>query len=311
MIEVRGLRVDYEEVCAVRDLTLSIGRGEVYGLIGPNGAGKTSALRVMAGIAEPTLGAIQIGGIDLFTRREEALRLLGFMPDFSPLYDELTVYEFLDLFAVSYLLPRAARPGAISRALERVGLAERRDSLTAELSLGMKRRLTLAKTLLPDPQVLLLDEPAAGMDPHGRALLKEIVRDLGRQGRTVIVSSHILSELSEFCTSVGILTRGELVASGRIGELAAQVVGGARYAVEVVTGEERLERLLAAEERVSALRRRGASFEFCLRGDPAAASDLLARLVGAGARVASFSRKDSDLEALFLSVSGEAGLGDE
>jgi ABC-2 type transport system ATP-binding protein len=149
------------------------------------------------------------------------------------------------------------------------------------------------------------------MDPHGRALLKEIVRDLGRQGRTVIVSSHILSELSEFCTSVGILTRGELVASGRIGELAAQAVGGARYAVEVVTAEERLERLLAAEGRVSALRRSGASLEFCFRGDPAAASDLLARLVGAGVRVASFSRTDSDLEALFLSVSGEVGLGDE
>jgi ABC-2 type transport system ATP-binding protein len=302
MIQVQDLRVDYDDVCAVRDLNLQIDTGEIYGLIGPNGAGKTSTLRALMGLVEPTYGEILLDGVDLDVHHEEAIRALGFMPDFPPIYEDLTVREFLDLFAASYLIPADRRRGTIDRYLELVDLTEKRDSLTAGLSRGMKQRLMLAKTLLPEPQIVLLDEPASGMDPHGRALLRNIMRQLGAEGKTVLISSHILAELSEFCTSVGIMERGRMVLTGRVDEVTERVLGRAEMAVEVVSGGEALEQVLAADTRAGAVRCEGSVYTFPFEGGAEEASELLAALVAAGVRVASFTRKREGLEEVFLKV---------
>jgi len=302
VIQVRNLRVDYDEVCAVRDLSLEVGPGEVFGLIGPNGAGKTTTLRALVGLLEPTYGDVIIGGYDLDQRREEAVGLTGFMPDSAPVYEDLTVWEFLDLFAASYGLPPERRNSAISKQLDLVDLAEKRNAMTAGLSRGMKQRLMLAKTLLPDPQVLLLDEPASGVDPNGRALLKDILKALGSAGKTIIISSHILSELSEFCTSVGIMQKGEMVVSGTVPEVAERVMGRALVAMEVVGGVDAAERVLSADLRVSGILWHDGLCRFSFEGGADDASELLTALVSAGVGVASFSREKEDLEALFLKI---------
>lgn len=302
MIQVRNLRVDYDDVCAVRDLTLDVASGEVFGLIGPNGAGKTSTLRALVGLVEATYGDVLIGGFDLDRQREQAVALVGFMPDSAPVYDDLTVREFLDLFAAAYHIPPHRRPEVIDKHLALVDLTEKRDAMTGKLSRGMKQRLMLAKTLLPDPQVLLLDEPASGVDPNGRALLKQLMRDLGRAGKTVIISSHILSELSEFCTSVGIMETGRMVISGPVGEVATRVMGRAKISIEIVSGADIAHRVLEQDPRVSAAVWQDNAATFAFEGEAEQASDLLSALVSAGVRVAAFAREKEDLEALFLTV---------
>ncbi len=302
MIQVRDLRVDYDDVCAVRDLSLDIPAGEVYGLVGPNGAGKTTTLRTVVGLLEPTYGEVHLNGLDLSTHREEAVRLVGFMPDFAPVYEDLTVWEFLDLFAASYLIPPDRRREAIDRQLELVDLTEKREAMTATLSRGMRQRLLIAKTLIPEPRIVLLDEPAAWLDPYGRALLKDILRRLGSEGKTVLISSHVLAEMSEFCTSIGIMEKGRMMVSGRVEEVAERVLGRAEAWVEPLGDDAACANLLEADPRVSSLRREGAALVFGFDGGAEELSDLLRNLVTAGVRVASFGRRKEDLEDVFLKV---------
>src|SRR5580658_4276685 len=175
MIRIRDLRVDYDNVCAVRDLSLEVAPGEVCGLIGPNGAGKTTTMRAMIGLIEPTYGEIEIMGVDVRDHPEDVYRVMGFMPDFPPVYEDLLVWEFVDLFAASYGIERHQRPGKVGRFLDLVGLTSKRQAMIAGLSRGMRQRLMLAKTLVAEPKVLLLDEPASGVDPQGRIDLKNIL----------------------------------------------------------------------------------------------------------------------------------------
>ncbi len=302
MISIQDLRVDYDNLCAVKDFSLSIATGEVCGLIGPNGAGKTTTMRTMLGLIEPTYGTIEIMGIDVHEEREEVSKLVGFMPDFPPVYDDLFAWEFLDLFAASYRIPRSERSEVVEHHLDLVGLSEKRKSPVGELSRGMRQRLMLAKTLIPDPQVLLLDEPASGVDPQGRIDLKNILKRLASEGKTILISSHILAEMNEFCTSVAIMEQGELVVSGRIEEVNARIMGDSVLSVEVLGAVEVFERIIADDPRAGPVQRVGNAMEFRYRGDADAASELLARLVGSGVRVASFARRKDNLEELFLKV---------
>jgi len=302
MIHVRDLRVDYDDVCAVRDLTLDIAPGDVYGLVGPNGAGKTTLLRTLVGLKEATYGDIFLNGVDLALERERAVGVVGFMPDSAPIYPELTVWEYLALFAASYLVPPADRNGLIDDCLAQVDLAEKRDALTAGLSRGMRQRLILAKTLLPSPLILLLDEPASGMDPYGRAFLKERLRALSAEGKTVLISSHILSDLSDFCTAIGVMEKGRLVVTGGVSEVASRVLGAARMWAEVLAGEDLCAALLADDPRVSDVRREGDTFTFAFTGTKEEAGALLAALVSAGVSLASFGRRKEDIEEVFLKI---------
>ena len=302
MIRVKDLRIDYDDICAVDDISVEIQAGEVYGLIGPNGAGKTSTMRALVGLLEPTYGEIEICGVDMREHPQEAVREIGFMPDFPPMYDDLLVWEFLDLFAASYFIPKSKRPDVIDRYLTLVGLTQKYYRLVAELSRGMRQRLMLAKTLLPGPKVLLLDEPASGMDPNGRADLKKAIRRLADDGRTVLVSSHILSEMNEFCTSVGIMEVGRLVVSGRVDEIASKVMGAEILELEVVHGVEIFKSIIPESDRTENVEKDGDVFEVVFEGDSQNAAALLTQLVEAGVGVSSFTRKKDSLEDVFLQV---------
>jgi ABC-2 type transport system ATP-binding protein len=302
MIRVKDLRVDYDNVCAVREVSLEVGAGEVCGLIGPNGAGKTTTMRAMVGLLEPTYGEITLGGVDIRERPQDACRVVGFMPDFPPLYDDLKCWEFLDLFAASYGVPRGERRETIGRHLDLVGLTEKTDAMVVELSRGMRQRLMLAKTLIPDPQVLLLDEPASGLDPQGRIDLKNVLKRLGASGKTVVISSHILAEMSEFCTSVAIMERGRMVVNGTIDDVRARVNEAMLLDVEVLAGMDALKAIALADPLTTRVEEAPGRATIHFTGDREGAADLLSRLVAGGVRVAGFGHRKEGLEELFLKI---------
>ena len=302
MIDVRELRVDYDNFCAVSDLNLTVGPGEVCGLIGPNGAGKTTTMRAMLGLIEPTYGEIHMAGVDMRERPRDACRIVGFMPDNPPMYDDLKCWEFLDLFAASYGIPKSHRHAVCADYLEQVGLTAKTDAMVVELSRGMRQRLMLAKTLLPDPQILMLDEPASGIDPQGRIDLKNILRDLASRGKAVLVSSHILTEMQEFCTSVAIMEKGRMIVSGTIEDVNRQVLGAAEIVVEVLAGRDAFHRIVRADRQASEITERDGMLAFRYAGTPDDSADLLARLVNGGVRVAAFAARKEGLEDLFLKV---------
>lgn len=302
MIRVKDLRVDYDGVCAVRDLSLEVGPGDVCGLIGPNGAGKTSTMRAMLGLVEPTYGEVELAGVDMRERPRDASRWIGFMPDSPPLYEDLLCWEFLDLFAASYEIPRSERGGRVGELMELVGLTEKRYAPIVELSRGMRQRLMLAKTLLPDPRVLILDEPASGVDPQGRIDLKNVLREQSARGKAVLISSHILAEMSEFCNTMAIMERGRLVVAGPIDAIRREVMGGSTLAVEVLGGAEAFARIVASDKRCGVVEERMGVSVFRFDGSAEDASVLLASLVGAGVKIASFHRHKEGLEELFLKI---------
>lgn len=293
---IEHLRVDFPEVVAVNDLSLTIDSGDVCGLIGPNGAGKTTTMRAVSGLQECTRGSIRVAGHELSNESDELKRQLGFMPDFCPTYDQLTASEFLDHFARAYDVPH--RPQRIEECLELTWLAEKRDALCEELSRGMKQRLVLAKTLLPDPKVLLLDEPASGLDPLGRMELKELLLEIRDAGKAVLISSHILSELSGFCNKAAIMERGRLVMFGAISEL-GQKLGARKMSVKWRSdGEKALEIIRAANAKNLMVNAAGATFEF--EGATDALDDLLKKLVVSGIRISEWRGIGDDLEQIFL-----------
>lgn len=223
MIKARSLRIDYENVTAVNDIDLDIPAGQIYGLVGPNGAGKTSTLKALAGILEPTYGDIEINGFDLEIHPQKALLQMGFMPDFPPVYEQLTVGEYMQVFAAAFLIETPRRRTLAREWIERVDLQDKWDSLIKELSRGMRQRLVLAKTLLPDPPVILLDEPASGLDPIGRMEMRNIIKEMVNSNKAVVISSHILSELSDLCNAVGVMEKGRLVVSGSIESIRSRI----------------------------------------------------------------------------------------
>lgn len=302
MIVTRDLRVDYDGVTAVRDLNLTIHPGEVFGLIGPNGAGKTSTIRVLATLQEPTYGEVMVGGIDLLERPREVHRILGYMPDNPPVYDDLRCWEFLDLFAGAYFVARRERRRRVDECIEQVDLQSKRNVLAGTLSTGMRQRLVLAKTLLPDPQVLLLDEPASGLDPLARIELRELLRRQGERGRTILVSSHILTELSEFCTSIGIMEKGRLVISGRIDEIITRFTERKRLVVDLHPPSDSAIAWLTERGQVSGLERINGRVEFDFTGTDEDVVELLRLLVASGAPVRGYFEKRMGVEDILLKV---------
>src|SRR5881275_2527429 len=244
MIEVRHLRKEYDQTIALENLHLDIPQGEVYGLIGPNGAGKTTLIRVLATLLEPTYGQVRIAGIDVLAEPLRVHPFIGYMSDFFSLYENMLVWEYLDHFARCYNVERRKRERLIDEVLELVSLEVRRDAEIRSLSRGMRQRLCFAKTLLHQPKVLLLDEPASGLDPAGRLEFRELLKQLHAMGRTVLISSHILTEMADFCTSVGIMEEGKLLASGRVTEILQQLQPALRLEIEVAAGMSQLVEIL-------------------------------------------------------------------
>ena len=303
-VETRGLTRQYGKLTAVHDLNLRIPKGALYGLIGPNGAGKTTTLRMLAGLLEPTSGEIIINGRQI---QQNMLRAqIGYMPDFFGVYEDLLVWEYLDFFARCYDLPAKRRKAIVDELLELVDLAEKRDAYVNTLSRGMRQRLCLAHAMVHDPQVLLLDEPASGLDPRARVEMRELLRELGAMGKTVILSSHILSELAELCDSIGIIERGRLVISGPLDTIRAQLQEGRSLHIHLLSEAETAETILRNLPGVGAIvvnppnGQAGTKLEVEFTGDENAVADLLETLVRQSARVVSFSEHRTGLEEVFL-----------
>ena len=303
-IAIRDLRVDYGNFVAVNDLTLSVPRGEVFGLVGPNGAGKTSTFRVVTTLMEPTYGEVMLDGMDAFEDIERARRILGYMPDLAPVPGDLKVWEFLDFYAAAYGLgQRARRRERVAECLEEVALTEQRNSWCKALSRGQIQRVVLAKTLLHRPRVLILDEPASGLDPLARRDLRSTLRKLAAAGATVFVSSHILSELAEMCSSLCVMNRGRLLASGTVDQVRRQLGSTDRVLTVTLLGRhEEAGRWLASQDPVHDLRIASPQVIFGFRGSDDAQAGLIDGLVRLGIRIRTFEEKRSSFEDMLVEV---------
>jgi ABC-2 type transport system ATP-binding protein len=311
IVRTSGLVKRYPGTLAVAGLDLDVEEGEIYGLVGPNGAGKTTTLRILATLLTATSGYAEVAGIDVRRNPDAARRVLGFMPDVFGVYDDMKVWEYLDFFARCYGIPAARRRQMVGDLLDLVDLGSKRDAYVQGLSRGMQQRLCLAHTLVHDPKVLLLDEPASGLDPRARVELRELLRELRSLGKTILISSHILPELEELCTSVAIVDHGQVLAHGRVADIEKRLRYGAVLRIRVLGDADAVEAArdhFAADPRVaSATLLDDGQIELGFRGDDDESAALLARAVAAGIRVASFARAASDLEELFLQVtSGQA-----
>lgn len=302
MIETTDIRVDYADVTAVRDVSLSIAEGEVFGLIGPNGAGKTSLIRVLATLSEPTYGDARICGLDVAENLAEVRRILGYMPDLAPVYKDLRCWEFLDLFARAYFVSRKERRQRIETCIEQVNLKMKRTAMAGTLSRGMTQRLVLAKTLLHDPKVLLLDEPASGLDPIARIDLRNLIRDLASQGKTVLVSSHILNELSEFCTSVGIMERGNLVVQGKIDEIVRGLGDSRRIVVETIGPSDVVATYVGERDAIVDIEAVDGVCKFVMTATDEEVAGLLADMVREGIAVKGFFEHRRGVEDVLMHV---------
>src|SRR5688572_4213075 len=290
----------YGRSLAVAGVSLEVEQGEIFGLVGPNGAGKTTTLKMLATLLPPSAGDAAIDGHSVRREPDAVRSVIGYMPDTFGVYDDMRVWEYLDFFGRCYGLPASRRRQMISDLLELVDLAAKRDSYVHQLSRGMQQRLCLAHALVHDPQVLLLDEPASGLDPRARVELRELLRELRSLGKTIVISSHILPELEELCTSVAIIDRGQVLAQGRVAEIEQRLRMGAVLRVRVlgdtVTVETARDHFAAQPEVVSANLLEDGMIEIGFRGDDAAIARLLAGAIESGLSVVSFARAASDLE---------------
>lgn len=233
MIEAKNLTKHFGQLVALDSLSLDIGPGEVFGFIGPNGAGKSTTMKILSCLLKPDSGSARVGGFDIETHGDDIRRILGYMPDFLGVYDDLTVDEYLSFFASAFGIPRARRRSTVDSVLALTDLTEKRRALVDSLSRGMQQRLGVARVLIHDPKVLLLDEPASGLDPRARIEMRALLTELGRMGKVLMISSHILSELAEMCTSIGIIERGRLQYVGSIKDAYARTRGASGERVEV------------------------------------------------------------------------------
>ncbi|MFL5769285.1 MAG: ABC transporter ATP-binding protein [Chloroflexota bacterium] len=306
IVRATGLVKRYDRTLAVAGLDLDVAQGEIFGLVGPNGAGKTTTLRILATLLVPDRGDAEIAGASVRRNPNDVRRVLGFMPDSFGVYDDMKVWEYLDFFARCYGIPAARRRQMIGDLLDLVDLGDKRDAYVQGLSRGMQQRLCLAHTLVHDPQVLLLDEPASGLDPRARVELRELLRELRSLGKTIVISSHILPELEELCTSVAIVDHGQVLAQGRVADIEKRLRYGAVLRVRVLGESEAVEAardFFAAEQRVASASILGDGLiEIGFRGDDVESADLLAKAIATGVRVSTFARAASDLEELFLQV---------
>ncbi len=302
MLEVKNLRKEYGGLTAVKGVSFSLQPGDIFGFIGSNGAGKTTTIRMISTLLEPTSGTAILNGADVRKDPMSVRRMIGYMPDFFGLYDDVKVWEYLDFFAAIYEVPVRERAAIIDNVLELTDLTVKKDAFVQSLSRGMQQRLCLARCLVHDPALLLLDEPASGLDPRARSELKELIVELGRMGKIVIVSSHILPELADFCNTVGIIERGEMLAFGEVDKivrdlhptraLEARVLRDAAVAAEVVA---KLPGVLNAAAKADALR-----IEF--NGDPEAQAEVARALVQGGHGLLAFREEQADLEDVFLKL---------
>ena len=304
MIRLANLRKEFDDLLAVNDLTVTIPAGEIYGLIGPNGAGKTTTIRMACGLLEPTAGEIEINGIDVLRHPDDARRYIGYLSDFFSVYEDLKVWEYLDYFAHAYKMPEREIPPRIDEVIAEAGLETKRDQLIHGLSRGMKQRLGIARAMIHRPKVLLLDEPASGLDPKARIELRNLLRAVRDQGATILISSHILTELEGLCTSLGIMEKGRLVRTGKLEEV---INAGAHSRLIKIQwlgdNAQQLQDLLAPNPAISEFKSNNGQAEFRFTGTEEDQARLLSSLISQGIRVTTFGEVRQTVEEMYMKLS--------
>ena len=302
MLQLEGLVRHFNDVHAVSDVSFSVDRGKVLGFIGPNGAGKTTTMRILATLDMPQSGDARIGGYSVVDEPEKVRAITGFMPDYAGVYTNTTVEEYLDFFARAHDLRGAERRKAVTNIIDFMGVGELRDRHVESLSKGLKQRIALGRAIIHDPQVLILDEPAANLDPRARIEFRTLIRELAADGKTILLSSHILTELSEMCDVVAVIERGRILATGTVGELMKGMRPRRVLNVRLAVPSEHFEPFLLEQPGVSNVHDAGGSLQFEFEGDDADQASLVGRLVTAGFAVLEFSAHSADLEDLFIEI---------
>ena len=314
MIKTEDLTKQYGKLFALKNLSLDLVEGDLFGFIGPNGSGKTTTMKILATLLQPTWGEAYVCGLSIYTRPKDIRRLIGFMPDFFGVYDDMKVIEYLEFFAAAYRIKGQARKKVCDEVLELVDLGYKREALVTSLSRGMTQRLGLARVLLHDPQVLLLDEPASGLDPRARIEMRELLKRLGGGGKTIMVSSHILPELADICNKVGIIERGELLVNADVSEVRRRVRDQPVILIELVEKRpeggsfqtlENVMKLLSDQEAVEKVDlRKGDVIEvFIHKGKTVDDyAGLLDTLIREGYRIRSFREEEINLETAFMTL---------
>jgi ABC-2 type transport system ATP-binding protein len=300
VIQTENLTMRFKGLVALDNLSIELGRGDVFGFIGPNGAGKSTTMKILAGLLKQTSGTARVLGRDVQTNGDFVRRNVGYMPDFLGVYEDLTVVEYLEFFASAYGIPRKRRKIVVDDVLELTDLGYKRDALVDSLSRGMTQRLSLARVLVHDPPALLLDEPASGLDPRARIEIRELIKALQAMGKTIVVSSHILSELGEFCNKLGIIERGKLLVFGTIDELKRQARAHPAISVKVLDEADRAQALLRQDTRVADVESRNGELHVTLNDPETHHHFLIDLLVQQQIKLDSVSPHQMKLEDVFL-----------
>ncbi len=314
MVQVEDLKIHYGEFVAVDNLSFSVKKGSVFGLIGPNGAGKTTTIKAIATLIEPTYGEIKLGDTSVLHQPEEARSMLGYMPDFPPVYDDLRVEEFCDLFAHAYGQSATERKENVDLALAQTDLTDKRRHLCKSLSRGMKQRALLAKTLVHDPSVMLLDEPGANLDPKARIDMRNLLRKLADQGKTILVSSHVLTELEDLCDEIGIMRNGKMVVCGSLEEITQSKHTQRTLEIELLKSFPELPQWVEQHATLSGLKETNESkthFQIIHSGSRKEVPEILSQMIGLGVEVTSFTTRKSKVEDLFLEIESGSSLFDQ
>ncbi|NQU39781.1 MAG: ABC transporter ATP-binding protein [Lentisphaerae bacterium] len=301
-VQINNLCVKYGKFTAVKNLSFDIPKGEVFGFIGPNGAGKTSTIKILATLLKPSSGTVTIGGMDVVKRQRDVRLRIGYMPDFFGVYDDLSANEYLHFFAAAYRLPKAQRDGVIADVLALTDLTAKRDAQVDGLSRGMKQRLSLARVLLHDPDLLLLDEPASGLDPRARIEMRELLKELRRMGKTILISSHILHELSELCTRIGIVETGELVTEGSLDDIYAELGVMRLIHVQVANASDELLQEIRALRGVSHADLNIDRFTIRIKQEDTSVEVLHDDIHKLGARITMYQAEAMDMETVFMKL---------
>jgi ABC-2 type transport system ATP-binding protein len=314
IIETKDLVKRYGKLTAVDHLTLQVPKGAIYGFVGPNGAGKTSTMRILTTLMLPSSGQAYVAGHEVTKDPRAVRRVIGYMPDFFGVYDDMKVWEYLDFFAACYDIPESERPQMITDLLELVDLSARREDMVDKLSRGMKQRLCLARTLAHDPQVLILDEPASGLDPRARIEIRELLVELSKMGKTIFFSSHILADVAEICSHIGIVEGGQMVMQGSLNEVQRKLMPHREATVTLLDKVDEAKSLLLGIEGVINVEQlpdeqNKKRLKVSFNGDDAILSAMTMGLASKSIPVVNFNEESHDLETVFMKVT--KGLGQE
>jgi ABC-type multidrug transport system, ATPase component len=307
MVEIRGLTKTFGAFQALKSIDLTIEKGTVFGFVGPNGAGKSTTMLILSTLMAPTSGSVKVDGFEVTEHPKEVRKRIGYMPDFFGVYDQFKTTEYLHFYGASYGIPKSERDQLIPQLLELVNLSDKRDAYVDTLSRGMKQRLCLARCLVHDPELLILDEPASGLDPRARIEMREILKELKAMGKTIIISSHILPELAEMVDEIGVIEHGQIIAQGKVADIQNRLRVKRILSVRLTGREEEAEAFLRNHPLVTRTMRDDRVVHVHFAGGDEEQADLLRQLLDEGFRLISFSEAQTNLEDIFLEITKGGG----